>query len=149
MKTLTERFWEKVNRVDGEGCWLWTSTRNRRGYGRFHVGKHKHVYAHRYSVELSGRVIPEGFEVDHLCSNPPCARPDHLDVVSHQENVRRGQGWSGSKARQTHCLRGHEFDAKNTRIEASGRRQCRSCAALRQRASRRAAESVVVRIEKL
>lgn len=34
--------------------------------------------------------IPEGFELDHLCRTRSCVRPDHLEPVTHAENMRRG-----------------------------------------------------------
>jgi hypothetical protein len=38
--------------------------------------------------ELHGPV-PDGFELDHLCRNRGCVNPDHLEVVTHEENVWR------------------------------------------------------------
>ncbi|WP_369010576.1 HNH endonuclease signature motif containing protein, partial [Bacillus cereus] len=45
--------------------------------------------AHRYVYENLSGPIPEGMELDHLCRNPPCVNPDHLDPVTHEENMRR------------------------------------------------------------
>jgi len=33
--------------------------------------------------------IPDGLHLDHLCANPPCVRPDHLEPVTQAENNRR------------------------------------------------------------
>jgi hypothetical protein len=33
--------------------------------------------------------VPEGLELDHLCENPPCCNPAHLEPVTHAENNRR------------------------------------------------------------
>lgn len=33
-----------------------------------------------------------------------------------------------AKARQTHCIHGHEFDVHNTYIRKNGTRRCRACA---------------------
>jgi hypothetical protein len=41
-------------------------------------------------------------------------------------NVLRGFGSSAQKARQTHCIRGHEFTAENTYLSKKGR-NCRTC----------------------
>jgi hypothetical protein len=46
-------------------------------------------YAHRsVYVHLRGP-IPPGMTIDHLCRNRSCVNPDHLEVVSLKENVRR------------------------------------------------------------
>ena len=81
------RFWSKV--AKSEGCWNWTSTTNGRGYGTFRVGRVK-VYAHRFAYETTVGPIKEGLVVDHLCRNPRCVNPAHLEPVTHLENVRRG-----------------------------------------------------------
>lgn len=33
--------------------------------------------------------VPEGFELDHLCRQRDCVRLDHLELVTHRENMRR------------------------------------------------------------
>lgn len=41
-----------------------------------------------------------GLEFDHLCRNKLCVRPDHLEAVTHTENVRRGNSPSAIAARK-------------------------------------------------
>lgn len=36
--------------------------------------------------------IPEGYDVDHLCSVRNCVNPDHLEAVTRTENIQRGNG---------------------------------------------------------
>jgi hypothetical protein len=65
-------------------CWLWQGETDRNGYGR---------------IKRDGRRIPvhwvligdpaEGLEVDHLCRQRACVRPEHLEYVTHAENNRR------------------------------------------------------------
>lgn len=81
-----DRFWPRVSK--GQGCWLWQGPPNGSGYGTFRLGEQV-IGAHVMSVMLDGRDIPDGMEVDHLCFTPMCARPDHLEVVTHDENQRR------------------------------------------------------------
>lgn len=49
--------------------------------------------AHRVAYELEREPIPPGLEPDHLCKNRACVRPDHLELVTHRENVLRGDGF--------------------------------------------------------
>lgn len=39
--------------------------------------------------QLYKRFIPNDMEIDHLCRNPGCCNPDHLELVTHAENNRR------------------------------------------------------------
>jgi hypothetical protein len=109
------------------GCWVWLGSTNGRGYGEIRVAGRK-VYAHRWSVENSGRTIPAGFEVDHLCRNPSCVNPAHLDIVTHVENVMRGDV-AGLKPerRAEFCSMGHRY-SENTYVRSDGKgRNCIQC----------------------
>lgn len=66
-------------------CYVWTGTITTTGYGRFGA----YGRAHRISYEEVNGPIPESLEIDHLCRNPPCVRPDHLEPVTRTENARR------------------------------------------------------------
>lgn len=72
------------------GCWEWMAYRTPDGYGRF-TAQGKQFYTHREAYKASGRQIPNGFTVDHLCQNKACWNPAHLAAVSNAENVRRGR----------------------------------------------------------
>lgn len=85
-----ERFREKWL-AHANGCHVWTAAVNSKGYPSFGPGgRSVSVSAHRWAVEnLGGRVIPTGMTVDHLCRNPRCVNPVHLEIVTREENNRR------------------------------------------------------------
>lgn len=85
-RTVAQRFWSKVRKT--ETCWLWTACRHPFGYGGFIVNGHK-VRAHRWAYEDAYGPIPEGLELDHLCRNRACVRPEHLEVVTPLTNTQR------------------------------------------------------------
>lgn len=113
-----QRFWSKVNKTDT--CWIWTAYQDKNGYGRFRSGKIK-VGAHRFSYELIKGPIPAGLTIDHLCRNPPCVNPAHLEAVTMKENVLRGIGPTAINARKTHCKHGHKFTPENTYTLKNGK----------------------------
>jgi hypothetical protein len=125
-----ERFWEKVNFTST--CWLWTAgTFGRNGeYGQFYLtGGRKSIPAHVWSyTHVVGPILP-GLVIDHLCRNKLCVRPDHLEPVTHQINILRGQGLAAKQSKQTHCLRGHSLS--DAFILSRNRRDCRQCRKLR------------------
>lgn len=87
--SVIKRFMENVTKVDAEtGCWLWQGARTEKGYGQFTIGSER-VRAHRMSYELFRGPLPEDTEVDHVCRNPSCVNPAHLQAVTTRENARR------------------------------------------------------------
>lgn len=119
------RFWSKVDKngplpgcdtlAAGMGCcWLWMPSLNgKQKYGKFRVGG-RDYRPHRFSYELAGGTLIEGLEIDHLCRNHSCVNPKHLEQVTHQVNILRGEGAAAMAARQTHCPQGHEYTEENT-----------------------------------
>lgn len=114
------RFWAKVNKSsdifmvsDRTECWVWTAALTS-GYGVFTLaGGKKHVRAHRWSFEKANGSILSGHEPDHLCRNPPCVRPSHLEAVTRQINILRGIGPAAQNQYKTHCPRGHQYNSSN------------------------------------
>lgn len=112
-----DRFWPKVEKQGGDGCWLWTAGKAR-GYGRFCVGVGKVVQAHAWSYEQARGPVPKGKVLDHTCEQKSCVRPDHCVPMTIGQNV----AWHF--VQQTHCTNGHSLaDA----LEHHGRRECRTC----------------------
>jgi hypothetical protein len=123
-------FWRKCVYVPETGCVVWVGGRNSKGYGQFRGGG-KTTGAHKWIWEQHEGPVPDGYELDHLCRNRACVNLLHLEVVTHRENVLRGETNAGINARKTHCIRGHEFTPENTYtyIGQGGRekRSCRIC----------------------
>lgn len=70
------------------GCWLWIASTTIDGYGIAH-GKDT-ILAHRQMYIDHKGEIPSGLVLDHLCRNPACVNPDHLEPVPQYINCRRG-----------------------------------------------------------
>lgn len=81
---LDERFWSKVDKT--ETCWLWTAGTFPAGHGEFRY-EGKGQRAHRLTYRLFVGPIPEGLEIDHMCHEPRCLNPDHLQAVTHKQNI--------------------------------------------------------------
>lgn len=77
--------WIAEDRGFSSPCWIWQLAKDQWGYGRVGGG-----LAHRLMYEERNGPIPDGLEIDHLCRQPSCVNPDHLEPVLHLENVRRG-----------------------------------------------------------
>lgn len=123
-RTRAELLWRFFVRGDS-GCWMWTGRLNEFGYGRY--GQR---LAHRVMYELIVGPIPTGLELDHLCRVRACVNPAHLEPVDHTTNVKRGHG----NGRKTHCPSGHAYTPENTAVTQQGRRVCRECQRVHNRA---------------
>lgn len=141
--TDEERFWAKVTPTGF--CWYWGgsctgSTTDGKGHDYFNLGAdsgRKGVVAHKFSYETLVGPVPDGLELDHLCRNPPCVNPDHLEPVTHAENMRRGFAPAQHSVRTKKCGYGHDISTEE-KVYTNGRVQvrstCKICAARRQRA---------------
>lgn len=123
---------EKVNRGHGSDCWEWTACKCSLGYGVFaiHPGRFK---AHRVAKAWFHGPLDRSKEIDHLCRNPSCVNPDHLEEVSAQINTLRGESLQAQNAVKTHCPKGHPYDLFNTYYPPKGGRECRECVRQSQR----------------
>ena len=141
MDTIRERIMDRV-KLNADGCWIFQGALTSKGYGSISVDGVIHS-THTRMYLASGRSIPDGMEVDHLChgrSDCPggvdcphraCCNPDHLEAVPKSINWERGQSPSRINSLRTHCKHGHALTGENVRIAyRAGRnptRQCRTC----------------------
>lgn len=89
VRSLADRFWEKVEKTDG--CWIWTGQKHPNGYGLIDLktrGARRIVLiASRVIWEWEHGPIPDGMQVCHTCDFPPCVRLDHLFLGTNQDNI--------------------------------------------------------------
>jgi len=124
-RPVEDRFWNKV--AITPSCWLWTGATAGDGYGAFRIGD-KLMIAHRVVYEMLIGKIPEGLQIDHLCRIKKCVNPNHLEAITQQENLLRGDTLAAKKSKQTHCIHGHEFTKENTyRRPTTLTRSCKTC----------------------
>lgn len=125
MKTPEQRFWEKVIKTDY--CWNWIGANGGKiKHGVFYYEK-KVQGAHRISYQWAKGIIPEGYHIDHLCRNPSCVNPDHLEPVTPRENILRGLGTGANNLRKKYCINGHILNKKNIYERNDNFRVCKIC----------------------
>jgi len=106
-------------------CWVFTGPAD--PYGR--IGKGSERFVHRLGWKQLRGPIPDGMELHHRCGVHACWNPDHLQLVTHAENL--------AYRRKARCKRGHPLSGANLRIDPrTGARSCRQCSAEHQRAFR-------------
>lgn len=133
-----ERFESRIDKTDG--CWIWMLKPNvgdlgsGGGYGRF-TYDNRTRYAHRIAYELWVGPIPRGYQIDHLCHNRRCVRPEHLEAVTHRENIMRSRSPMILAHLAGTCVKGHPYEGRrclicqrerNNRYYAEGRRYRRA-----------------------
>lgn len=112
--------------VDENGCWIFTGCLGRDGYGRVSF-RGRTTLAHRFAyTELVGP-IPDDRFLDHLCRVHACLNPEHLEPVTNQENLLRGDTLSAKWAARSHCQNGHPYTPENTYYSKHDGRRCRTC----------------------
>lgn len=112
------RFWDHVAPPNASGCRLYLGPIAKNGYGVFTLGappNHYTVMAHRYAYVLVKGPTPFDLDIDHLCKQRGCCEPNHMELVTHKENMAR-------RAIAGKCKKGHVLEGNRTR---AGR--CKTC----------------------
>lgn len=127
-------------------CILTESIPALNGYGRYIKVNGKRYKAHRAAWVQAYGNIPKGKVVDHVCHNEAvelgeceggitcvhraCINPEHLRLVTQQENIMAGLHNIDNRS---HCNQGHLFIKENIMVRENGRRECAECNRVRAR----------------
>lgn len=113
-----------------EDCWIWSGSLEASGYGIIGIDGTS-TRTHLFSLEMSGRKLLPSRTRDHLCRIRPCCNPAHLEQVTAQANVLRGEGVASANVKKEFCPQGHRLEGENLLTEKVGdgreRRRCRTC----------------------
>ncbi len=86
------RLLRRVEYEPNSGCWLWSGSPNKYGYGTARAGG-VNVGAHRLFYRIFAGEIPDFADdgtpcfIRHKCDTPACVNPGHLVPGSHTQNM--------------------------------------------------------------
>lgn len=120
--------WVEQDRGHDTPCHIWQRHLTKAGYGKGTdpAKPRSQRYAHILRWEAANGPVPDGLELDHLCRVPACCNPEHLEAVTHAENMRRGDVGGHAQRARTHCPQGHPLSGPNLYAH-NGRRHCKEC----------------------
>jgi HNH endonuclease len=76
-----------VIRRGPDECWDWSGARHPYGYGHMNIWQVGSRRAHQVAYELAYGAIPPGCEIMHLCHQPACTNPAHLEAGTRRRNM--------------------------------------------------------------
>lgn len=81
------RFFSKISTTPtSEGCLEWLASRDRAGYGQFHINR-KPFKPHRVAYFLAAGIDPAELCCCHHCDNPSCCNAAHIFLGTSTENT--------------------------------------------------------------
>lgn len=133
--TLSE--WQRLSSRITEaeyGCWesAWSKRKLNKGYTQIWL-RGKQYFVHKVVFEYLKNTVPIDKCLDHLCRNENCVNPAHLEVVTFEENIKRGK--ANYKKYIIFCKNKHRYTKENTYIRTDSfgnqHRYCRTCTNIR------------------
>lgn len=75
-------------------CWNWIGFVNKYNYGAFKTpadrqSKRQFHRVHKLMYELCVGEVPKKMDVDHMCNNRKCCNPEHLQLLTRSENLKK------------------------------------------------------------
>ena len=109
--------------AEDDFCILWGGAHDAAGYAINTM-----VIAGTRRVARIVNQTPHGMDTDHLCRNRGCIRFDHLETVTHSENVRCGANGRPCLPADSPCIKCGALDFRIDRKgNGSSQRRCRQC----------------------
>ena len=91
---IDDCLWGRFEVDEKTGCWNWTGSKTKLGYGEIMRHRKKHT-THRLSWMETNGPIPEGMNVLHHCDNRLCGNPSHLYAGTMKDNMQDKRNRTG------------------------------------------------------
>lgn len=121
--------WKRIVKGEPNECWLWTGSKiNNRGKRYPHIvyptchgydppsaEKQRRTSPYRIVYQEVFGPIPQGLTVDHICFNPLCCNPAHLQLLTRSQNSARKRPETWAKMRDGVIRANTKISGKGTR----------------------------------